>query len=109
MTTAYQEVNEQGGTDEQFIASGEATSVLDADAQAWQALESCLDRDPVTAWKLGRMIHAYKEPGLMEWAATFVRDPEAEVPPIEPIAMDDIPTLTADPIIPKGRTAKDRS
>lgn len=70
-------------TKETFTVGGEAPNVLDADEQAWRALESCLGRDPVKAWRLSEMNHVYRERGQIEWAAEFVRDPDVPVPPLE--------------------------
>lgn len=71
--------NEQRET---FIVSGEAPDVLQADQAAWAALESCLGRDPVAAWKLAQIQHAFKGPGYLDYTATFERDPSVPVPPV---------------------------
>lgn len=81
--SAFAEATDDG-TDEQFLVGGEAPDVLDADRQAWESLIHVLGKDPLTAWRLGRMIHSYVplEGGgpKVEWAATFVRNPEAPTP-----------------------------
>lgn len=89
---------------ETFVAGGDAPNVLDADAQAWRALESCLGRDPVAAWTLTKITHAFQQLGQIEWTATFERDPDFPVPPVTPRQMTD-EELDAAVADAKGATA----
>ncbi len=66
------------GSLETFSVKGKAAHVLAANAKAWSALEACLGVDPVAAWSLKVMQHAYDptaNPGV-EFLAEFVRDPD---------------------------------
>jgi hypothetical protein len=62
---------------ETFHAAGVAPNVLAAHNMAWDALTSSLGDDPVEAWKLGEITHAYStEPPGVAFTATFLRNPE---------------------------------
>ena len=64
---------------ETFVCSGVAPNVLGAHNMAWDALTSSLGGDPIAAWKLGEIMHAYStEPPGVAFSATFLRNPEFE-------------------------------
>ena len=65
---------------ESFKVGGVAESVLAADIMAWNALEGVLGGDPVEAWALKVMEHAYvtmsEGAPATQFSAEFVRNPE---------------------------------
>src|SRR5580765_965016 len=73
--------NGAAGISEELVASGEASNVLDANRQAWEAFESVKGNDDGAAWTLRNMQHAVVALGNLAWTATFVRDPDAPTPP----------------------------
>lgn len=64
---------------ESFHVSGVAPNVLAAHNMAWDGLTSSLGSDPVAAWKLGEITHAFStDPRGVAFTAIFLRNPEFE-------------------------------
>lgn len=68
-------------TEETFVVTGEARTVLEAHDEAWQALELRRGRDPIDAWSLAKIAHTHEDEGLT-FTATFRRNPSVDVPPL---------------------------